>query len=110
MKYHATRSEVRELPAFNGFGSLEDSAQNCKSLLPQPPKKDFYRLMQCHRIVLRFNCRLSPVAGRYLSPADASRLFVLSYFMGDDTLSIFEPPLRNSGLPGGKFLERMKVI
>ncbi len=36
-------------------------------------------------------------------------MFVLSYFMGDGSLSIFEPPQRNSGLPGGKFLERMKV-
>jgi len=36
-------------------------------------------------------------------------VFVLSYFMGDGSLSIFEPPQRNSGLPGGKFLERMKV-
>lgn len=34
---------------------------------------------------------------------------MLSYFCGDDTLSIFEPPQRNSGISGGKFLERMKV-
>lgn len=38
--------------------------------------------------------------------ADESRLFVLSYFMNDDTISVFEPPLRNSGMVGGKFLER----
>jgi hypothetical protein len=29
--------------------------------------------------------------------------------MGDASLSIFEPPQRNSGLPGGKFLERMQA-
>ena len=34
---------------------------------------------------------------------------MLSYFMADDTLSIFEPPLRNSGIIGGKYLERSKV-
>lgn len=28
----------RTLPAYNGFGSYEDSAQNCVSLLPQQPK------------------------------------------------------------------------
>ncbi len=25
----------RELPPYNGFGSLEDSAQSCRSLIPQ---------------------------------------------------------------------------
>lgn len=28
----------RTLPAYNGYGSYEDSAQNCISLLPQQPK------------------------------------------------------------------------
>jgi EF-hand domain-containing protein 1 len=41
-----------------------------------------------------------------LNQADEGRLFVLSYFMNDDTISVFEPPLRNSGMVGGKFLER----
>ena len=52
------------------------------------------------------------VAPTTASPACSlrrGRLFVLSYFMGDASLSIFEPPQRNSGLPGGKFLERMQV-
>ena len=42
-------------------------------------------------------------------PPCRDRRFVLSYFMADDTLSIFEPPLRNSGIIGGKYLERSKV-
>ena len=29
------------------------------------------------------------------------RRFVLSYFMADDTMSVFEPPVRNSGIVGG---------
>ena len=37
------------------------------------------------------------------------RKFVLSYFLADDTLSIFEPPQRNTGITGGKYLERSKV-
>ena len=41
-----------------------------------------------------------------MNHADESRLFVLSYFMNNDTVSVFEPPLRNSGMVGGKFLER----
>jgi DUF1126 PH-like domain len=34
---------------------------------------------------------------------------VLSYFCGDDTLSIFEPPQRNTGMTGGRYLERARV-
>lgn len=41
-----------------------------------------------------------------VQPADEDRQFVLSYFMNDDTISVFEPPIRNSGMIGGKFLER----
>ena len=35
---------------------------------------------------------------------------MLSYFLADDTLSIFEPPQRNTGITGGKYLERSKVL
>ena len=27
------------LPAYNGYGTLEDSQQNCVALVPKPPKK-----------------------------------------------------------------------
>lgn len=29
--------------------------------------------------------------------------------MSDDTITVFEPPVRNSGIDGGKFLERQKI-
>lgn len=41
-----------------------------------------------------------------VNQADECRQFVLSYFMNDDTIAVFEPPIRNSGMIGGKFLER----
>lgn len=34
---------------------------------------------------------------------------MLSYFCGDDTLSIFEPPQRNTGMTGGRYLDRARV-
>jgi hypothetical protein len=37
---------------------------------------------------------------------DASRELILNYYLFDDTLSIFEPPMRNSGQDGGLFLTR----
>ena len=32
----------------------EDSAQNCANLQLKPPKKDFYKLMNKGKVVLRF--------------------------------------------------------
>lgn len=34
---------------------------------------------------------------------------VLSYFAANDTISIFEPPVPNTGVIGGKYLERTAV-
>ena len=30
-------------------------------------------------------------------PIDQSRRFIISYFLSDDTILVFEPPVRNSG-------------
>ena len=32
-------------------------------------------------------------------PIDQSRRFIISYFLSDDTILVFEPPVRNSGKP-----------
>ncbi len=34
---------------------------------------------------------------------------MLSCFLSDDTLAIFEPIMKNSGIVGGKYLERRQV-
>ena len=34
---------------------------------------------------------------------------VLSYFASNDTISVFEPPVPNTGVIGGKYLERIPV-
>jgi Ca2+-binding EF-hand superfamily protein len=36
------------------------------------------------------------------------REFILTFFLEDDTISIYEPPMKNSGYLGGKFLDRGK--
>jgi hypothetical protein len=97
------------LPPFNGYGTLDDSKQNCTSLVPKPPKRDMHKLMNKDKIILRFTSKMAETESNKLSQSDAERVFVLSYFLMDDTLSIFEPPVRNSGIAGGKFLERSKV-
>ena len=41
---------------------------------------------------------------------DADRRFIVSYFLSDNTLSVYEPLVRNSGIIGGKFIERGKIL
>lgn len=35
--------------------------------------------------------------------------FIISYFLLNQTIAIFEPKKDNTGMGGGKFLERIKV-
>ena len=97
------------LPPFNGYGTLEDSLQNCLALVPKPPKRDMHKLMNKDKIILRFTVKMMDTDTHKHSAIDLARRFVLSYFMMDDTVQVFEPPIRNSGIAAGKFLERQKV-
>ncbi|KAI5946509.1 EF-hand domain-containing protein 1 [Manis javanica] len=35
----------QELPPYNGYGLVEDSAQNCFALIPKPPKRDVLKML-----------------------------------------------------------------
>ncbi|XP_029415592.1 EF-hand domain-containing protein 1 isoform X2 [Nannospalax galili] len=95
----------QELPPYNGYGLVEDSAQNCFVLIPKAPKKDVIKLLVNDNKVLRYLAKLeSPIL------EDKERRFIFSYFLATDMISIFEPPVRNSGILGGKFLGRTKVV
>uniref|UniRef100_A0A8C0J9B6 EF-hand domain containing 2 n=1 Tax=Chelonoidis abingdonii TaxID=106734 RepID=A0A8C0J9B6_CHEAB len=91
----------RKFPPYTGFGSEEDSLCSCLSLLPQPPQKDFKKFMEKDSNVLRFLAKFITD-----NPIDKDRQFIISYFLSDDTISVFETPQRNTGILGGKFLER----
>lgn len=39
-------------------------------------------------------------------PEDSHRKFIVTYFLNDDSLQIYEPNTKNSGFWSGKFLER----
>lgn len=43
------------------------------------------------------------------NPKDEGRHFILSYYLSNDMISIFEKPTRNSGIIGGKFLEKTRI-
>ncbi|XP_019909313.2 EF-hand domain-containing protein 1 isoform X2 [Esox lucius] len=94
----------KEVPPYNGFGSLEDSLQNCLSLIPEPPKKDVVKMLENDHRVLRYAARMDSQ-----NPHDEGRRFVLSYFLSNDMISIFEKSTRNSGIIGGRFLEKTRI-
>ncbi|NXN13466.1 EFHC1 protein, partial [Indicator maculatus] len=92
------------IPPYNGFGILEDSLQNCFSLFPKPPYKDVIKMLENDHKVLRYQVTLeSP------NPEDRKRRFILSYFLSNDMISIYEPHVRNSGIIGGKYLGKTRV-
>ncbi|XP_054829928.1 EF-hand domain-containing family member C2 isoform X2 [Eublepharis macularius] len=99
----------KQFPPYNGFGSEEDSLCSCMSLLPKPPQKDFKKFMEKDRQGLESNILRFLAQFITTDPIDKQRKFIISYFLSDDTISVFEPPQRNTGVLGGKFLERSRV-
>lgn len=63
--------------------------QGLSSFVEAPPKKNFQKMLDNDRKTLRF-------AGTLVSkrPEDKDRIFIISYYLADDTISIFEPPQR----------------
>lgn len=93
-KSHRWRQEFieREIPPYNGWGSMADSEANCLSLIPKPPHRDMTKFIKLDRCNLRFKARMiSNIA------ENGDRLFVITYYLSDDTISVYEIGGRNSG-------------
>lgn len=99
----------RPVPPYNGFGSEEDSLCSCMGLIPKPPQRDFIKFMEKDRQGLESNVLRLVAYMATDNPIDKERKFIISYFLSDDTVAVFEPPQRNSGVIGGKFLERGRI-
>jgi hypothetical protein len=99
------RGQAQETAPYNGYGTIEDSLGSCKHLVLKAPKKDFVKILENEHKVLRFVARM--VSNH---KEDKDRRFVISYRLADDMMTIYEPPQRNAGVLGGKFLERTRVL
>ncbi|GBG26047.1 EF-hand domain-containing protein 1 [Hondaea fermentalgiana] len=92
---------TKVIPPYNGWGSEADSLANCINLVPKAVTQDLHRYLNNSGKVLKFSaCLVAP------KPEDEGRKFLISYYMDDDTCAIYEPPIPNSGIVGGKFLAR----
>ena len=61
------------------------------------------KLFTNDQYVLRFEARMISE-----SVQDNIRRFIVSFFCGDDTIQVYQNAEKNSGIWGGKFLERKK--
>ncbi|XP_049622856.1 EF-hand domain-containing family member C2 [Suncus etruscus] len=100
---------VRKFPPYTGFGSEEDSLRSCIGLIPTPHQRDFKKFMESDSYgsisnILRFFAKMCSRKN-----TEVDRMFVISYFLCDDTLAVFEPIEKNSGYNGGLFLKRSRV-
>ena len=86
-------------PHTTGIGSEEDSLASCFSLCPKPTKV----MLDKEKRQLRFSAHMDST-----KPEDIGRTFILTYFVKDAHITVMEPPVRNSGIVGGKFLEKAK--
>ena len=71
--------------------------------MPKKPKIDFFKYVDNDKKVLRYTARFNTKV-----PEDVDRRFIISFYLADDTISIFEPAQKNSGIIEGPFLERRK--
>ena len=71
--------------------------------MPKKPKIDFFKYVDNDKKVLRYTAKFNTRV-----PEDIERRFIISFYLSDDTLSIFEPAQKNSGILEGPFLERKK--
>lgn len=94
-----------DMPPYNGFGSVEDSLGSCKYLVLKPPKKDFIKMLENEHKILRFVAKMDTK-----HKENKDRRFVISYRLADEMMTIYEPPQRNAGIIGGKFMERTRVL
>lgn len=92
-------------PVSTGYGIEEDSLGSFVYLNPKIPKEDYRKLLENDGIVLRFQAKLKNPAEE-----DEDRQFILSYYMSNDQVQVFERFSRNSGFIGGKFLERSRQM
>ena len=85
-------------------GTPEDSLQNCMNLQPRAPKKDLKKMLEYAGKNVRFEAKM-----RSTRPEDEGRRFVITYHLADDTMTIFEPYIPNSGRMSSRFLIKSKV-
>jgi hypothetical protein len=104
IKRNPPQKIIHPIPPHNGIGSEEDSLLSVYFLKPEAKIKDMNKMFKSDKHILRFTCKLIST-----TPSDSERKFILSFFVKDDTVQIYEVAEKNSGRVSSRFLERKKV-
>lgn len=97
------RAIKHEVPPYNGYGSVEDSLGNVYALQPKRPKADMVKLFTNDQYTMRFEARMISE-----QKEDNVRKFIIAFFCGDETVMVYQNANKNSGIWGGKFMERKR--
>ena len=90
-------------PPYNGFGDERDTLGQMYKLVPQRPKADFFKAVDNDKRILRFTAKFNTRV-----PEDIDRRFIISFYLADDSIGVYESAQKNSGIIEGKFLHRRK--
>jgi hypothetical protein len=88
-------------PPYTGYGSWDDSMASVINLIPKVPRRDFHKIMYNDKKKLGFTAMFNAPREE-----DVNRRFIFQFDLQDDSVGIHEPPQRNSGIVGGRFLEK----
>lgn len=77
---------VVQVPPHNGFGDEIDSLGYVYDLIPKKPKIDFFKYVDNDKKILRYTAKFNTKV-----PEDVDRKFIISFYLADDTISIYEP-------------------
>ncbi|XP_011502900.1 PREDICTED: EF-hand domain-containing family member C2-like [Ceratosolen solmsi marchali] len=96
------------VPPYNGFGSYEDTLENCFTIRPKRPKvisdKSYqYENQETDRRILRFEAKMISAI-----PANKDRRFILSVYLIDNTVLIVENTSKKAGSKKSVFKKRMR--
>jgi len=90
-------------PHTTGIGSEEDSLLSVFHLRPVAKHPHTDKMFKSDKHILRFSAKLISQ-----TPSDSERKFIVSFFVKDSTILVFEAAEKNSGRISSKFMERKK--
>jgi hypothetical protein len=92
---------VHAVPPPTMFGSDDDTLNGLKSLVPSQPR----------RSPRKENLGSTRYVAKMVTndPVDRGREFRVTFYRDDQSVNIYEPPMRNSGVLGGNFLRRTRI-
>jgi hypothetical protein len=99
-----------EEPPYTGVGDENDSIAAFYKLAPTGPRGPGLRREELSDVVFRWKAKLDLQEMVHAGPDDSKRRFIVSFYLFDSTIAVYEPPVINSGFLGGKFLERQRVL